>query len=73
MYALLYCGAALRFLGRAEEGDAQIAKARDIAKANEAKAWLEGMPKVERGITQALQRLLGARNAGDGPGIGTAG
>src|SRR3989454_71605 len=73
VYALLYCGAALRFLGRAEEGDAQIAKAMDIAKANEAKAWLEGMPKVERGITQALQRLLGARKAGDGPGIGTAG
>ena len=73
VYALLYCGAALRFLGRAEEGDAQIAKARDIAKANEAKAWLEGMPKVERGITEALQRLLGARKTGDGPGVGTSG
>src|SRR2546428_683675 len=73
VYALLYCGAALRFLGRAEEGDAQIAKARDIAKANEAKAWLEGMPKVDRGITQALQRLLGSRNAGDGQGTSTPG
>lgn len=59
VYALLYSGVALRFLGRREEGDQQIARAQEIAQAHGAKVWLEAMPKLERRLTEILEGLLG--------------
>ncbi len=58
VYALLYSGVALRFLGRQETGDAQIAKAREIVQTHDAKAWLDGVSKVERRLTDVLRDLL---------------
>ncbi len=59
IYALLYSGVALRFLGRDKEGDKQVTQAKEIAEAYGAKAWLEAIPRVERGIMAVLEDLLG--------------
>jgi tetratricopeptide (TPR) repeat protein len=58
IYALLYSGVALRFLGKNEEGTVQIAKAMELARSRGAKAWLEVIPKVEPRLVEVLQSLL---------------
>ena len=58
VYALLYSGVALRFLGRKEEGDAQIARAREVARRAGARAWEDGIQHVGQRLSEVLEELL---------------